>query len=33
LHSVLPLFKHLRNKRTAAVEYLRMDGPAATEPT
>jgi DNA-binding GntR family transcriptional regulator len=26
------LFVHLRNKRTAAVEYLRVAGPAAAEP-
>jgi DNA-binding GntR family transcriptional regulator len=26
------LFKHLRNKRTAAVEHLKEDGPAASEP-
>jgi DNA-binding GntR family transcriptional regulator len=26
------LFKHLRNKRTAALEHLRMDGAVAAEP-
>jgi DNA-binding GntR family transcriptional regulator len=26
------LFKHLRNKRTAAVEHLKTDGVAASEP-
>jgi DNA-binding GntR family transcriptional regulator len=26
------LFKHLRNKRTAAVEHLKTDGMAASEP-
>jgi DNA-binding GntR family transcriptional regulator len=26
------LFKHLRNKRTAAVEHLRAGGMAAAEP-
>jgi DNA-binding GntR family transcriptional regulator len=26
------LFNHLRNKRTAAVEHLKADGAAASEP-
>ena len=26
------LFKHLRNKRTAAIEHLKEDVPAASEP-